>query len=46
MKFSKKSEYGLRALIELTAQYGKALLQRNEIAHRQKKRKSYRTTTV
>ena len=36
MKFSKKSEYGLRALIELTGQYGKALLQRNEIAQRQK----------
>jgi Rrf2 family cysteine metabolism transcriptional repressor len=35
MKFSKKSEYGLRALIELTAAYGKTLLQRHEIASRQ-----------
>lgn len=35
MKFSKKSEYGLRALIELTAQYRKTLLQRQEIAERQ-----------
>jgi Rrf2 family transcriptional regulator, cysteine metabolism repressor len=35
MKFSKKSEYGLRALIELTAGYGKELLQRQDIADRQ-----------
>src|SRR6185295_8199871 len=35
MKFSKKSEYGLRALRELTAQYGKKLLQRQDIAKRQ-----------
>ena len=35
MRFSKKSEYALRALIELTAQYGQALLQRHEIAQRQ-----------
>ena len=35
MRFSKKSEYALRALIELTAQYGKALVQRHDIAGRQ-----------
>jgi len=35
MKFSKKSEYALRALLELTAQYGRALVQRHEIADRQ-----------
>ncbi len=35
MKFSKKSEYALRALIELTAQYKKSLLQRHQIAERQ-----------
>ncbi|WP_447976848.1 RrF2 family transcriptional regulator [Candidatus Nitrospira bockiana] len=35
MRFSKKSEYGLRALIELTAHYGRTLLQRQEIAGRQ-----------
>jgi Rrf2 family protein len=35
MKFSKRSEYGLRALIELTAHYGKAPLQRHQIAKRQ-----------
>ena len=35
MKFSKRSEYGLRALIELTGQYGKAPLQRHQIAKRQ-----------
>lgn len=35
MKFSKKSEYALRALIELTAQPGPALLQRHDIAERQ-----------
>jgi len=36
MKLSKKSEYGLRALIELTKQYGRHLLQRHEIAQRQR----------
>src|SRR5438132_9407839 len=35
MKFSKKSEYALRALLEITAQYDRALLQRQEIAKRQ-----------
>lgn len=35
MKFSKKSEYALRALIELTAHSGQTLLQRQEIAERQ-----------
>jgi Rrf2 family protein len=35
MNLSKKSEYALRALIELTGRYGKTLLQRHEIAHRQ-----------
>ncbi len=35
MKFSKRSEYGLRALIELTGQFGKAPLQRHQIAKRQ-----------
>ncbi|MGH7207974.1 MAG: RrF2 family transcriptional regulator [Nitrospiraceae bacterium] len=35
MKFSKKSEYALRALIELTGQYGQPPLQRHEIAKRQ-----------
>lgn len=35
MKFSKKSEYALRALIELTAHYNRSLLQRHEIAERQ-----------
>src|SRR5206468_7819917 len=35
MKFSKKSEYALRALIELTAQYGQPHPQRHEIAKRQ-----------
>jgi Rrf2 family cysteine metabolism transcriptional repressor len=35
MKFSKKSEYGLRALIELTATYGKEPLRRRRIADRQ-----------
>jgi Rrf2 family transcriptional regulator, cysteine metabolism repressor len=35
MRFSKKSEYALRALIELTAQYGKDLVQRHDIARRQ-----------
>jgi Rrf2 family cysteine metabolism transcriptional repressor len=35
MKFSKKSEYALRALIELTTHYKRALVQRNEIARRQ-----------
>jgi Rrf2 family protein len=35
MKFSKKSEYGLRALIELTTHFGQSLVQRQEIATRQ-----------
>ncbi|MBS0156013.1 MAG: Rrf2 family transcriptional regulator [Nitrospira sp.] len=35
MKLSKKSEYGLRALLELATTYGKAMLQRQEIAARQ-----------
>lgn len=35
MKLSKKSEYGLRALIELTQAHGSATLQRHEIAARQ-----------
>jgi Rrf2 family transcriptional regulator, cysteine metabolism repressor len=35
MKFSKKSEYGLRALIELTAAYGKDPIRRHQIAERQ-----------
>jgi Rrf2 family cysteine metabolism transcriptional repressor len=35
MKFSKKSEYGLRALLELTSQYRKNLLHRQDIADRQ-----------
>jgi len=35
MKLSKKSEYGLRALLELTRDHGTASLQRHEIAARQ-----------
>jgi len=35
MKLSKKSEYGLRALLELTIAHGKTTLQRHEIADRQ-----------
>jgi Rrf2 family transcriptional regulator, cysteine metabolism repressor len=35
MKFSKKSEYGLRALLELTRAYGSSTLQRHDIAVRQ-----------
>jgi len=35
MKFSKRSEYALRALLELTAHNKGALLQRHEIAERQ-----------
>ena len=35
MKFSKKSEYGLRALLELTRAYGSTTLQRQDIAVRQ-----------
>jgi Rrf2 family transcriptional regulator, cysteine metabolism repressor len=35
MKLSKKSEYGLRALLELTLAHGQATLQRQEIAQRQ-----------
>jgi Rrf2 family protein len=35
MRFSKKSEYGLRALIELTKSYGRDPLPRHQIAARQ-----------
>ena len=35
MRFSKKSEYALRALIELTEQYNQKLLQRHEIGKKQ-----------
>jgi Rrf2 family transcriptional regulator, cysteine metabolism repressor len=35
VKLSKKSEYALRALLELTLVHGKATLQRHEIAARQ-----------
>ena len=35
MKLSRKSEYGLRALVELTHAYGLAPLRRTEIAERQ-----------
>lgn len=35
MKFSKKSEYGLRALLELTQSYGKHPVRRLELAERQ-----------
>ncbi|ULA65281.1 MAG: putative HTH-type transcriptional regulator rrf2-like [Nitrospira sp.] len=35
MKLSKKSEYGLRALIELTLAYEQTTLQRHQIAKRQ-----------
>ncbi len=35
MKLSKKSEYGLRALIELTARYDQEPVQRRDIARRQ-----------
>lgn len=35
MKLSKKSEYGLRALLELTLVHGSATLQRQQIAARQ-----------
>lgn len=35
MKLSKKSEYGLRALLELTLAHGKATLQRQDIVARQ-----------
>ncbi len=35
MKLSKKSEYGLRALLELTLAHGKTTLQRHDIAARQ-----------
>ncbi|MBH0203257.1 MAG: Rrf2 family transcriptional regulator [Nitrospira sp.] len=35
MKLSKKSEYGLRALLELTLAYGTTTLQRHDIAARQ-----------
>jgi Rrf2 family protein len=35
MKLSKKSEYGLRALLELTLAHGQKTLQRQDIAQRQ-----------
>jgi len=35
VKLSKKSEYGLRALLELTLAYGSTTLQRHDIAARQ-----------
>lgn len=35
MRFSKKSEYGLRAMIELTQEYGRGLVQRKVLADRQ-----------
>ena len=35
MKLSKKSEYGLRALLELTLVHGQETLQRHQIAERQ-----------
>ncbi len=35
MRFSKKSEYGLRALLELTLAYNERVLQRHQIAERQ-----------
>lgn len=35
MRFSKKSEYGLRAMIELTQEYGRGLVQRKVLAERQ-----------
>jgi len=35
MRFSKKSEYGLRAMIELTQEYGRGLVQRKVLANRQ-----------
>ena len=35
MRFSKKSEYALRALLELTQSYGDRLLRRSDIAKRQ-----------
>ncbi|MGQ0811713.1 MAG: RrF2 family transcriptional regulator [Nitrospiraceae bacterium] len=35
MRFSKKSEYALRALLELAATYNKSVLQRHDIAKRQ-----------
>ena len=35
MRFSKKSEYALRAMIELTREFGKGLVQRKSLADRQ-----------
>ncbi|MEC9006421.1 MAG: Rrf2 family transcriptional regulator, partial [Nitrospirota bacterium] len=35
MRFSKKSEYALRALLELTEAYGERLIRRSDIAERQ-----------
>jgi len=36
MRFSKKSEYALRAMIELTREYGQGMVQRKSLADRQK----------
>ena len=35
MRFSKKSEYALRAMIELTQEFGQGLVQRKSLAERQ-----------
>lgn len=35
MRFSKKSEYALRAMIELTQEFGHGIVQRKELASRQ-----------
>lgn len=35
MRFSKKSEYALRAMIELTQEFGRGLVQRKSLADRQ-----------
>ena len=35
MRFSKKSEYALRAMIELTQEFGRGMIQRRELARRQ-----------
>jgi len=36
MRFSKKSEYALRAMIELTKEYGQGMIRRKDLAERQK----------
>ncbi len=35
MRFSKKSEYALRAMIELTQEYGRGMIRRQDLADRQ-----------